>query len=223
MANYLCHQEVVLSFYKNFYSPQSCLDDKYIVNYFFSLNIIVDFYKNILMKIVITGGPGTGKTSIINKLESLGHHVFHESSREIIRKYKKLGHDQLFLSNPIKFSEILLKNRIKQYEESNKSNSYIKFFDRGIPDIIAYLNYKKISFGKEFESASKKYKYDFIFLAEPWEDIYKKDKERYESFEDLKIINKYIKKTYSNYAQKFITLPKSSVQGRINFIIESIK
>ena len=61
------------------------------------------------MKIVITGGPGTGKTSIINKLESLGHHVFHESSREIIRKYKKLGHDQLFLSNPIKFSEILLK------------------------------------------------------------------------------------------------------------------
>ena len=54
------------------------------------------------MKIVITGGPGTGKTSIINKLESLGHHVFHESSREIIRKYKKLGHDQLFLSNPIK-------------------------------------------------------------------------------------------------------------------------
>ena len=151
------------------------------------------------MKIVITGGPGTGKTSIINKLESLGHHVFHESSREIIRKYKKLGHDQLFLSNPI------------------------KFFDRGIHDIIAYLNYKKISFGKEFESASKKYKYDFIFLAEPWEDIYKKDKERYESFEDLIIINKYIKKTYSNYAQKFITLPKSSVQGRINFIIESIK
>ena len=175
------------------------------------------------MKIVITGGPGTGKTSIINKLESYGHHVFHESSREIIIKYKKLGHDQLFLSDPIKFSKILLKNRIKQFEESNKSNSNIKFFDRGIPDILAYLNYKKISFIKEFELVSKKYKYDFIFLAEPWEDIYEKDMERYESFEDLKIINKYIKKIYSNYADRFIKLPKSSVHGRINFIIESIK
>ena len=41
------------------------------------------------MKIVITGGPGTGKTSIINKLEDIGHTVFHESSREIIQKYKK--------------------------------------------------------------------------------------------------------------------------------------
>ena len=175
------------------------------------------------MKIVITGGPGTGKTSIINKLESFGHCVFNESSREIIRKYKKLGHDQLFLSNPIKFSEILLKNRIKQFEESNKSNSNIKFFDRGIPDILAYLDYKKISFGKEFILASKKYKYDFIFLAEPWEDIYKKDEERYESFEELKVINKYLKKIYSNYTQRFIILPKSSVKARINFIIESIK
>ena len=68
------------------------------------------------MKIVITGGPpGTGKTSIINKLEDIGHTVFHESSREIIQKYKKLGHNQLFLSDPIKFSEILLENRIRQY------------------------------------------------------------------------------------------------------------
>ena len=175
------------------------------------------------MKIVITGGPGTGKTSIIKKLEGLGFQVFHESSREITRKYKKLGLDQLFLSDPIKFSETLLKNRINQFEESNRSNSDIKFFDRGIPDIIAYLNFKKISYGKKFELAQKKYKYDFIFLVEPWENIYKKDKERYESFEDLKAINEHIKKIYSNYARKFITLPKSSVQERTNFIIEAIK
>ena len=43
------------------------------------------------MKVVITGGPGTGKTSIIKKLENIGHCVFHESSREIIKKYNKIG------------------------------------------------------------------------------------------------------------------------------------
>ena len=74
------------------------------------------------MKIVITGGPGTGKTSIINKLKDIGHTVFHESSREIIQKYKKLGHNQLFLSDPIKFSEILLENRIRQFEDADKLN-----------------------------------------------------------------------------------------------------
>ena len=87
------------------------------------------------MKIVITGGPGTGKSSIIKKLDNQGYHVFHETSREIIKKYKKLGHDQLFLSNPIKFSEILLKNRIQQFKKSDDIKSDFKFFDRGIPDM----------------------------------------------------------------------------------------
>ena len=40
------------------------------------------------MKIVITGGPGTGKTSIINKLEDIGHTVFHESSGKLYRSIK---------------------------------------------------------------------------------------------------------------------------------------
>ena len=130
------------------------------------------------MKIVISGGPGTGKTSIINELVSIGQIVFHESSREITTKYKKLGHDQLFLSNPIKFSEILLANRIKQYKDANKFNSKNCFFDRGIPDIVAYLDYKKVTYKKDFTINSQKYKYDMIFIVEPWNEIYKKDQER---------------------------------------------
>ena len=79
------------------------------------------------MKIVISGGPGTGKSSIIDELSKKGYKIFEESSREIIKKYKKLGHEQLFLSNPIKFSEILLKNRVNQYIESNNTNSILWF------------------------------------------------------------------------------------------------
>ena len=60
------------------------------------------------MKIVISGGPGTGKTSIVEELLRRKYFIFEETSREIIDKYKNLGHDQLFLSDPIKFSEILL-------------------------------------------------------------------------------------------------------------------
>ena len=175
------------------------------------------------MKVVITGGPGTGKTSIIKKLENIGHCVFHESSREIIKKYKQLGHDQLFLSDPIKFSEILLNNRVQQFEEASQLNFDNIFFDRGIPDILAYLNYKEVSYGKEFGLASKKFKYDYIFIAEPWKEIYKNDEERYESYEELKIINKYLKKTYSELGYEFFVLPEESVEARVNFIIETIK
>ncbi len=175
------------------------------------------------MKVVITGGPGTGKTSVIKKLEDIGQCVFHESSREIIKKYKQLGHDQLFLSDPIKFSKILLDNRIQQFKEADKLNFDNIYFDRGIPDILAYLNYKEVSSVKEFDLASKKFKYDYIFIAEPWKEIFKNDQERYESFEDLEIINKYLIKTYSELGYDFFLLPKESVEDRVNFIIETIK
>ena len=40
------------------------------------------------MKIVISGGPGTGKSSIIDELSKKGYKIFEESSREIIKKWK---------------------------------------------------------------------------------------------------------------------------------------
>ena len=59
------------------------------------------------MKIVISGGPGTGKTSIINELVSIGQIVFHESSREIINQLNNLIKN--FRDNnlifPVKFKE----------------------------------------------------------------------------------------------------------------------
>ena len=41
-----------------------------------------------IKRIVITGGPSSGKTSIIDKLQSLGHKCLEEVSREIIKERK---------------------------------------------------------------------------------------------------------------------------------------
>ena len=40
-------------------------------------------------KILITGGPGTGKTSLFNSLISDGYIGFEEISREVINSFKK--------------------------------------------------------------------------------------------------------------------------------------
>ena len=189
------------------------------------------------MKIVITGGPGTGKTSIINKLENIGHSVFHESSREIIKKYKELGHVQLFLSNPIKFSELLLEKRSLQFIQSVEKNDKFCFFDRGIPDILAYLNYKKIKgcglngFDDDSPKVVQKiyqfclieqFRYDLVFILEPWLEIYKNDEQRYESFDEVVKIDKSIKETYSKLGWKYIIVPKDKLDKRVDFIISKL-
>ena len=175
------------------------------------------------MKIVISGGPGTGKTSIVEELLRRKYFIFEETSREIIDKYKNLGHDQLFLSDPIKFSEILLKNRVNQFKKSNINNSNHYFFDRGIPDVLAYLHHKNIVYEDNFTICAKKYKYDMVFIAEPWREIYKNDKQRYESFNELVEISKHIKKTYKGLGYDLFIIPNDSVTKRVDYILNKIK
>ena len=52
-------------------------------------------------KIVITGGPGTGKTTLLHSLKKRGFHCMDEISREITLKARKNGIEHLFLKNPL--------------------------------------------------------------------------------------------------------------------------
>ena len=174
------------------------------------------------MKIVITGGPGTGKTSIIKALKNKGFHIYPEVSREIINEYRKLGHKQLFLSDPHKFSKILMEKRIIQYKNSIENENKFYFFDRGIPDIIAYLNFKKVKLKPSLFKEMKNYAYDLIFFCEPWKQIFINDSERYESYSELLLINEELKKTYQKLDYNPIKLPESSVEERVNYILRSI-
>jgi len=114
-------------------------------------------------KILLIGGPGTGKTSILNELKKLKYECYSEVSREIILNAKKQGIDQLFVSKPLLFSEMVLEGRIEQYVKAMESNSEIIFLDRGIPDIHAYLDYFKTKYPPIFKEKSTQYSYDKFF------------------------------------------------------------
>jgi len=174
-------------------------------------------------KIVLIGGPGTGKTTIINHLLNLGFECMHEISREVTSMAKKQGIEQLFLTDPLLFSKMLLEGREQQYLQAEQSESELIFFDRGIPDVHAYLNYLGITYPNLYEDKSKKYVYDKIFLMPPWETIYITDNERYESFEQSLAIHNHLKKSYSELNYTIIEVPFGTIEERTNFILENLK
>lgn len=173
-------------------------------------------------KIVITGGPGTGKSSVIKKLEGLGHHCLHEVSREVTLEAQKQGITQLFLEDPLLFSQKLLEARVKQYESLEKSVKNLTFLDRGVPDVLAYLDYFGTDYPDTFSEACKLNSYDKIFLLPPWKEIYKNDNERYETFEEAKSIHSFLKKTYLFYNYQIVEVPKLSVKNRCDFILNNL-
>lgn len=169
--------------------------------------------------IVITGGPGTGKSSVIKSLENSGHLCFHEVSREITAQAQKEGVEQLFLENPILFSEKLLEARIHQYQQAKSIPGNI-FLDRGIPDVVAYMDYFGTTYPNKFRLACEESKYDQIFILPPWKEIYRNDNERYESFEQALEIHEHLKQSYLTFGYRPVEVPKDSIIKRREFILK---
>jgi predicted ATPase len=203
----------------------SCKDT---LNFAF-LNLIFNhlFYcKNIAnlnpKKVVITGGPGTGKTSLINHLKSAGYLCYDEISRQVTLQARKDGVEQLFLKDPLLFSETLLEGRTQQFFDASKELEPIVFLDRGLPDIIAYMDYIGDRYPKHFMEACENHKYDFIFILSPWQEIFTSDSERYESFEEAIEIHHHLLETYKRFGYQLTDVPFGNLKNRSDFILESL-
>lgn len=173
-------------------------------------------------KIVLIGGPGTGKSAVIDELMSQSFDCKVEISRQVTIEAKKRGIDQLFLEDPIWFSKQLLEARTKQFVESNSSKSNIVFFDRGLPDVVAYLDYIQVSYDDEFINRCKSYSYDKVFILPTWAEIFTQDNERYETFNEAIKIQDYLKKWYIFFGYNLIEVPKATVNDRIDFILKNV-
>ena len=102
-----------------------------------------------IVRIVLTGGPGGGKTSAISRITSelseRGWYtlVVPETATEIIPSGIKVGENAL---NVIEFQTLLMKKQIskeKLYGEAAnmlKAKKIVIIFDRGIMDSKAYMS-----------------------------------------------------------------------------------
>lgn len=173
--------------------------------------------------IVISGGPGSGKTTIINLLKKRGYTCLDEVSRDIIKEAQKEGIDQLFLSDPEEFSKKVILGREEQFKTSKASDLHMVFMDRGIPDVIAYMDFKNEDSPEAFLNSAKNNCYDFVFLLPPWKKIYRQDNERYETFEEAQAIYEHLKKTYSSFGYEIVEVPVGNLIDRTNYILNIVE
>lgn len=180
-------------------------------------------------KIVITGGPGTGKTSIINELKQQNYYCFDEIIRNLTveakeeqEQSKHISNPIAFVNNPLDFNTKLLNGRVNQFKQAVNIKEPLIFFDRGIPDVLAYMSFFNQDYNNDFLTVCERHRYNVIFLLPPWKNIYKSDNERFESFEEAVEIHDFLETIYKNLGYRVIEVPFGTIQERTQFIVNSI-
>lgn len=169
---------------------------------------------------IITGGPCSGKSTVIKEL-GIEHVTFREVARKIIREQLELKTDYVPWLNNYEFSKLVVIQQIKDYNSKSKD---LIFFDRGIPDVIAYLNYyDQKKHVPEFLNHAENCPYEKkVFLMPPWEDIFENDSERRESFQEAQNVNLQLIKSYQTLNYEIIEVPRVNPEDRAKFILDQI-
>src|SRR5690606_41539226 len=94
---------------------------------------------------IITGGPGVGKTTLINELNNYGYQTVQECARKIIKGQIKTKSEGLPWKNKGLYSKLMFEASLESYDTINAGiRSDFIFFDRGILDSICHMEIEHI-------------------------------------------------------------------------------
>lgn len=172
--------------------------------------------------VVISGGPGFGKSSLLNELAARGYHCGAEAAREIMHEQLQRGGDLLPYKKPKTFQSAVLERRIRFFESVEEGE--LAFSDRGIPDQLAFSYFRGFQPDDLLIEKVRQYRYlRFVFICPPWELIYVNDDIRKESFEEACRIHRFVCKVYVELGYRLHELPLAGIAERTDFLLTAVQ
>lgn len=169
--------------------------------------------------IVITGGPGSGKTTLIDALKDRGFATVPEAGRAIIKDQQAIDGKALPWLDASLFAELMLCWELRSYAEAGKGSGPV-FFDRGIPDTIGFLKLNKIAVPPHMYEAARLRRYQRrVFIAPPWTAIFTQDAERRQTFGEAERTHASMVDVYSDLDYELVPLPLAPPDERVRFIL----
>ncbi|PSW13107.1 ATPase [Photobacterium sanctipauli] len=174
-----------------------------------------------MQPIIITGGPGAGKTSLLSALAQRGYMAFTEVSRTLIRQQAALDDGILPWTDLPRFAALCLEAMGEQRQQA-MCGTMPAFVDRAIGDICAYLVIGGEAVAQHYIEAAKGY-YPTVFCCAPNQAIYVQDDERPHTFAEAEAIHRQLKQTYSELGYQVVEVPWDTVDNRASWVLAQMR
>ncbi|MCL9685227.1 AAA family ATPase [Legionella maioricensis] len=168
---------------------------------------------------VITGGPSSGKTTLINQLAAAGYSIAPEVAREYIEKLLANNHTLADIRRDThQLQRAILAFALKR-ERHLKSDQLI-FFDRGTADSLGYFHYYNLDSARVTQVFHQT-RYKKIFYCHQLPIEY--DAVRVEDNLSAKKIGELIYDAYIKLDYQLIELPAIPVEQRMEILLSHIQ
>ena len=171
---------------------------------------------------IVTGGPGSGKSTLIDALNKRGYARSIEAGRGVIQDQMAIGGRALPWIDPLSFAELMLSWEMRSYHIANEATGPV-FFDRGVPDVLGYLRLMNLPVPEHIRKAADLFLYNRrVFIAPPWKDIFQQDRERKQDFDEEIRTYDALATTYTSLNYELLELPRASVEERLSFVLANV-
>jgi predicted ATPase len=171
---------------------------------------------------IFTGGPGAGKTTVLEALHARGYPVVEEAGRKIILEQKAIGGNIHHQGDRIAYRDLMLSRAIADFERMSGEEGPV-FFDRGIPDLAGYNALIGAEIPQAMRDAAEIYRYNpDVFVFPPWREIYANDSERKQDFAEATETWQAAVDILPLFGYRVVEVPRASVEARAQFVLDRI-